>query len=106
MELGAPDNDGRKKPVPVKESEHNVKTDAVIIALGSGSNPLLAKSDSKLKTDTHGHIKLADPDINLTSRPGVFAGGDIVTGAATVISAMGAGKKAAQGIHQFVMNSA
>ncbi|MGV7221946.1 MAG: NADPH-dependent glutamate synthase [Nitrospinales bacterium] len=106
MELGEPDSDNRKQPFPIKDSEHTVKTDAVIIALGSGSNPLLAKSDSNLKTDTHGHIELADPDINLTSRPGVFAGGDIVTGAATVISAMGAGKKAAQGIHQYVMNSA
>ena len=80
------------------------KADAVIIALGSGVNPLIAKSSSNLKTDPQGHIELADPDINLTSRLGVFAGGDIVTGAATVISAMAAGKKAAQGIHQYVMN--
>lgn len=103
MELGEPDASGRKHPQPVKNSTFTLQSDAVIIALGSGVNPLIAKSSSDLKTDTQGHIELADTDINLTSRPGVFAGGDIVTGAATVISAMGAGKKAAQGIHQYVM---
>lgn len=104
MELGEPDSSGRKRPRPVENSAFALKTDAVIIALGSGVNPLIAKSASDIKTDRHGHIEVADPDINLTSRAGVFAGGDIVTGAATVISAMGAGKKAAQGIHQYVMN--
>ena len=104
MELGEPDATGRKHPHPVKDSKVSLEVDAVIIALGSGVNPLMAKSSSDLKTDTHGHIELADSEINLTSRSGVFAGGDIVTGAATVISAMGAGKKAAQGIHQYVMN--
>ena len=103
MELGEPDTSGRKHPQPVENSAFPLKTDAVIIALGSGVNPLIAKSASDLQTDSHGHIELADLDINLTSRPGVFAGGDIVTGAATVISAMGAGKKAAQGIHHYVM---
>jgi glutamate synthase (NADPH/NADH) small chain len=105
MILGEPDETGRKRPQPVEGSEHILTADAVIIALGSGVNPLLAKSESDLKTDTQGHIELADPDINLTSRPGVFAGGDIVTGSATVISAMGAGKKAAQGIHQYLLNA-
>jgi glutamate synthase (NADPH) small chain len=104
MELGEPDSSGRKQPRPVDNSAFPLKTDAVIIALGSGVNPLIAKSASDIKTDRHGHIEVADPDINLTSRAGVFAGGDIVTGAATVISAMGAGKKAAQGIHQYVMD--
>ena len=104
MELGEPDGSGRKHPRPVENSAFSIKTDAVIIALGSGVNPLIAKSASDLKTDSHGHIELADPNINLTSRPGVFAGGDIVTGAATVISAMGAGKKAAEGIHQYIMS--
>lgn len=104
MELGKPDSSGRKHPSPIKDSQFSLKADAVIIALGSGVNPLIAKSSSNLKTDPQGHIELADPDINLTSRLGVFAGGDIVTGAATVISAMAAGKKAAQGIHQYVMN--
>ena len=104
MELTEPDTSGRRRPQPVENSDFPLKTDAVIIALGSGVNPLIAKSASDLQTDTHGHIELADPDINLTSRLGVFAGGDIVTGAATVISAMGAGKKAAEGIHHYVMN--
>ena len=104
MKLGEPDASGRKQPQPIENSVHTIKSDAIIIALGSGVNPLIAKSSSDLKTDRHGHIELADPDINLTSRPGVFAGGDIVTGAATVISAMGAGKKAAEGIHKYVMN--
>lgn len=104
MELGKPDSSGRKQPATIKESQFPLKADAVIIALGSGVNPLIAKSTSNLKTDPQGHIELSDPDINLTSQSGVFAGGDIVTGAATVISAMAAGKKAAQGIHQYVMN--
>jgi len=104
MELDEPDSSGRKHPRPIENSAFSIKTDAVIIALGSGVNPLISKSACDLQTDSHGHIELADPDINLTSRPGIFAGGDIVTGAATVISAMGAGKKAAQGIHSYVMN--
>ncbi|MZH02757.1 MAG: NADPH-dependent glutamate synthase [Nitrospinae bacterium] len=104
MELDGADSSGRKRPQPVKGNTFPLKTDAVIIALGSGVNPLIAKSASDLETDNHGHIELADPNINLTSRPGVFAGGDIVTGAATVISAMGAGKKAAEGIHKYIMH--
>ncbi|MBT5633478.1 MAG: NADPH-dependent glutamate synthase [Nitrospina sp.] len=103
MELGEPDASGRKQPHSLHNSAFTLTTDSVIIALGSGVNPLIAKSSSDIKTDHHGHIEVADPNINLTSRPGVFAGGDIVTGAATVISAMEAGKKAAQGIHQYVM---
>lgn len=104
MELGLPDASGRKHPTPIQGSKFSLNMDAVIIALGSGVNPLIAKTSSDLNTDSHGHIELADPDINLTSRSGVFAGGDIVTGAATVISAMGAGKKAALGIHNYVMS--
>lgn len=104
MALGEPDSSGRRHPFPSKEKNLHLSADAAVIALGSGVNPLIAKSASDLKTDSHGHIELADPDINLTSHPGVFAGGDIVTGAATVISAMGAGKKAAKGIHQYLMN--
>jgi glutamate synthase (NADPH/NADH) small chain len=103
MQLGEPDSSGRKQPLPVAGSEFALGVDAVIVALGSGSNPLIAQSTSDLKTDRHGHIELADTDIQMTSKEGVFAGGDIVTGAATVISAMGAGKKAAQGIHDYVM---
>jgi glutamate synthase (NADPH/NADH) small chain len=104
MELGEPDASGRKQPRPVEGSEFSLSVDAVVIALGSGVNPLIAKSAADLKTDTQGHIELADPDVNVTYKPGVFAGGDIVTGAATVISAMGAGKKAAAGIHEYLMH--
>jgi glutamate synthase (NADPH/NADH) small chain len=86
-----------------QDSEVSIDADAVVIALGSGVNPLISKSSSELKTDSKGHIEVADPDVNLTSKKGVFAGGDIVTGAATVISAMGAGRKAAKGIHDYVM---
>ncbi len=105
MSLGEPDASGRRSPVPVPGSEYGLQADAVIIALGNGVNPLIAKSTSDLKTNSQGHIELADETLNATSKQGVFAGGDIVTGAATVISAMGAGKKAAQGIHQFLMSS-
>ncbi len=103
MRLGEPDASGRRRPEAIPGSEFQLKVDAVIIALGSGSNPLIAKTTSGLKTDAEGHIQIADPEVNRTFKEGVFAGGDIVTGAATVISAMGAGKKAAQGIHRYVM---
>lgn len=104
MELGEPDESGRRKAYAKPDSEFSIETDAVVIALGSGVNPLISKSASGLKTDSEGHIEVADPDVNLTSKKGVFAGGDIVTGAATVISAMGAGRKAAKGIHDYVMS--
>ncbi len=103
MELGQADSDGRKRPRAIEGSEYALSVDAVVIALGSGVNPLIAKTAADLKTDTKGHIEIADSDINQTFKPGVFAGGDIVTGAATVISAMGAGKKAAEGIHNYLM---
>jgi len=104
MELGEPDQSGRRQAYAKKDSEIFIDTDAVVIALGSGANPIISKSASGLKADSEGHIELADPDVNLTSKEGVFAGGDIVTGAATVISAMGAGRKAAKGIHDYVMS--
>jgi glutamate synthase (NADPH/NADH) small chain len=104
MKLGEPDSSGRKKPISIEGSEFKVEADAVIIALGSGTNPLIAQNTEDLKTDSEGRIKLSDADIQKTSKKGVFAGGDIVTGAATVISAMGAGKKAALGIHDYVMS--
>ncbi len=104
MKLGEPDSSGRKKPIPIEGSEFELEADAVVIALGSGTNPLIAQNTEDLKTDSRGRIKLSDADIQKTSKKGVFAGGDIVTGAATVISAMGAGKKAALGIHDYVMS--
>ncbi len=105
MTLGEADSSGRRRPVPVPDSEFELAADAVVIALGSGSNKLIAQDARDLATDAQGHIELSDADIQMTSKPGVFAGGDIVTGAATVISAMGAGKRAALGIHNYVMGS-
>jgi glutamate synthase (NADPH/NADH) small chain len=103
MRLGEPDASGRRIPIAIEGSHFVLDVDAVIIAIGSGSNPLLTRSASGLKTNTHGNIEVVDADSGLTAKKGVFAGGDIVTGAATVIEAMGAGKKAAQGIHAYVM---
>ncbi len=95
MELGEPDDSGRRRPVPVAGSEFEFETDMVVYAIGTNANPILGQT-SKLKLDKRGYIAT---DANLaTSIPGVYAGGDIVTGAATVIQAMGAGRKAARGM--------
>jgi glutamate synthase (NADPH/NADH) small chain len=100
MELGEPDASGRKRPVPIKDSNFILKVDTVIIAIGQTPNPLLAKITAGLKTNADGTIWV---DQNfLTSLGGVFAGGDIVSGADTVISAMAAGKKAAQAIDRYL----
>jgi glutamate synthase (NADPH/NADH) small chain len=104
MELGEPDSSGRRRPIPIKGSNYVMEVDAVILAIGNGSNPLLMKATPGLKTNKHGNIEVVDVEIGLTAREGVFAGGDIVTGAATVIEAMGAGKKAAMGIHRYIMS--
>ena len=104
MSLGEPDSSGRRRPVPIVGSNFTLEVDAVIIAIGSGSNPLLTRTTAWLKTNKHGNIEVVDAESGLTSRDGVFAGGDIVTGAATVIEAMGAGKRAAQGIHEYLMS--
>ena len=101
MELGEPDSSGRRRPVPVKGSEHTVDIDMVIVAIGQGPNPLLISSTPDLKTTEKGNI-VADEITCKTSKRGVFAGGDIVTGAATVILAMGAGKKAAEAIDTYL----
>ncbi|MFH1656010.1 MAG: NADPH-dependent glutamate synthase [Candidatus Omnitrophota bacterium] len=100
MRLGEPDASGRRKPVPIENSEFILDVDTVIVAIGQSPNPLLAKSTPKLKTNEKGTVRV---DENfMTSIPGVFAGGDIITGADTVISAMGAGKKAAVAIDNFI----
>jgi len=100
MELGEPDDSGRRRPVPVEGSEFEIKVDEVIVAIGQSPNPLIAQTAKGLKVDERGRVVV---DENLaTSIPGVFAGGDIVSGAATVISAMGAGKKAAESIDKFL----
>nr|AXS01399.1 glutamate synthase [uncultured bacterium] len=98
--LGEPGPDGRRRPVEVPGSDFELPCDQVIVAIGNGPNPLLARSFPELALDKRGHIA-ADPE-GRTNVPGVFAGGDIVTGADTVIGAMGAGKRAAAAIHAFL----
>ncbi len=100
MALGEPDASGRRRPVPVKDSNFTLDADTVIIAVGQHPNPLLPKVTADLKTNEGGTIRI---DGNfMTSIPGVFAGGDIVSGADTVISAMAAGKKAALAIDRYI----
>lgn len=101
MELGEPDASGRRRPVPIPGSEYDIAVDTVVVAIGQGPNPLATRSTPGLALNRHGNI-VADPETLQTSIPGVFAGGDIVTGAATVILAMGAGKQAACGIHAWL----
>jgi glutamate synthase (NADPH/NADH) small chain len=101
MELGEPDASGRRRPVPMKGSEFQLETDLVIVAVGSGANPLLTQSTPGLKLNQWGYIA-TDQATNKTSLKGVWAGGDIVTGAATVILAMGAGRTAANSIHNYL----
>ena len=101
MELGEPDSSGRRRPVPVKGSEFIVAADTVIIAIGNQPNPLVPQSSPEIQTSKWGTI-IADPATMMTSKPGVFAGGDIVSGAATVISAMGQGKIAARAMHRYL----
>jgi glutamate synthase (NADPH/NADH) small chain len=100
MELGEADESGRKRPIPIKGSNFILDVDTVIVAIGQNPNPLLSKITSGLKTNKDGTI-FVDKNF-MTSVPGVFAGGDIITGADTVISAMGAGKKAAIAIDKYI----
>ena len=100
MELGEPDESGRRSPVEVPGSEFEIETDTVIMSLGTSPNPLIAKTTAGLETTRRGCL-VADEN-GATTRPGVFAGGDAVTGAATVILAMGAGRKAAAAIHKYI----
>ncbi len=101
MELGEPDASGRRRPVPIAGSAFHMDTDLVIVAVGSGANPLLTQSTTDMQLNQRGYI-VADPQTGKTTKKGVWAGGDIVTGAATVILAMGAGRKAADSIHQYL----
>lgn len=101
MELGEPDDSGRRRPVPVEGSEFELEVDTVVIAIGQGPNPLIQSTTKGLQTNKRGNI-IADEKTCATSKPGVFAGGDIVTGAATVILAMGAGKKAAAAMDAYL----
>jgi glutamate synthase (NADPH/NADH) small chain len=101
MKLGEPDASGRPRPVPLENSEFDVPLDVAIIAVGTGPNPLVQSTTPDLATDRRGYIQ-AGAETMRTSKRGVFAGGDIVTGSATVILAMGAGRKAAGSIHAYL----
>jgi glutamate synthase (NADPH/NADH) small chain len=101
MELGEPDQSGRRKPVPVKGSEFQITIDVAIPAVGTRSNPLLTQSIPDLVLNKRGYI-VADEETGMTTKRGVFAGGDILTGSATVILAMGAGRKAAKAINEYL----
>ena len=101
MELGEPDASGRRSPVEIPGSEFEIECDAVVIAIGNRPNPLIPMTTSGLKTTKKGTLEV-DPDTLQTSMEGVFAGGDVVSGAATVISAMGQAKKAAASINKFL----
>jgi glutamate synthase (NADPH/NADH) small chain len=101
MELGPPDESGRRRPVPCKGSEFVMDTDTVIVAIGRTPNPIIQSTTEGLQVTKWGTI--VTDENGKTSIEGVYAGGDIVTGEATVISAMGAGKKAAQAIHEYLM---
>ncbi len=101
MELGEPDESGRRSPVPVEGSEFTIPADVVVIAIGTSPNPIIFKGSEGLDQSKRGTV-VADEETGATSKCGVFAGGDVVTGAATVISAMGAGKKAARAIDEYL----
>ena len=101
MELGEPDDSGRRRPVPIEGSEYRVKIDAAVSSIGNSPNPLIPMTTPGLEVGRRGNI-VADEETGKTSRAAVWAGGDVVTGAATVISAMGAGRKAAQDIHEYL----
>ncbi len=104
MELGEPDDSGRRRPIPIEGSEFILDVDTVIIAIGQSPNPILLKDTPDIETTDWGTV-VADKETGQTTKEGVFAGGDVVTGAATVIQAMGAGKKAAKAIDEYVMSN-
>ncbi|MEA3478866.1 MAG: NADPH-dependent glutamate synthase [Bacteroidota bacterium] len=101
MELGAPDDSGRRRPVPIEGANFILPVDVVIVAIGNSPNPLVPATTPDIETTKWGTIK-TDLETGKTSKEGVFAGGDVATGAATVIQAMGAGKIAARGIHAYL----
>lgn len=101
MELGEPDASGRRSPVPIPGSEFLIDVDTVVVAVGTQANPIIPATTPGLETNRRGYIVIKD-ESGATSRAGVYAGGDIVTGSATVILAMGAGKKAARAIHELL----
>ena len=100
MELGEPDDSGRRRPIAIPDSEYDIDTDVVVIAIGQGPNPVLTQTSPDIALNKRGNI-VADT-VGKTNKKGVFAGGDIVTGAATVILAMGAGKVAAKAMDEYI----
>lgn len=102
MELGEPDESGRRSPIPIKGSEFLIDVDTVVVAIGTMANPVIQATTPGLEVNRRGYI-ITKGETGETTREGVYAGGDIVTGSATVILAMGAGRKAAQAIHEYVM---
>ncbi len=105
MELGEPDASGRRRPVPIKDSEYKIDIDMAVIAIGNGSNPIIQKTTPDIDFNKWGNIKVNEETME-TTKKGVFAGGDIVTGGATVILAMGAGRKAAHAIDDYLKTPA
>jgi glutamate synthase (NADPH/NADH) small chain len=103
MELGEPDASGRRRPIPIEGSEFMMDADTAVIAIGQTPNPLIQRTTEGLETTKWGTI-IVKEETGETTKKGVYAGGDVVSGAATVISAMGAGKKAARSIHQYILN--
>ena len=103
MELGEPDASGRRRPQPIEGSEYELEADMVIVAIGNTPNPLIRTTTPGLEANKWGCI-VADEATGATSREGVYAGGDAVTGAATVILAMGAGKDAAKAMDEYIQN--
>ena len=101
MELGEPDDSGRRRPVPIEGSEFHLECDLCIVAVGSGANPLLTSETPDMKLNQWGYV-MTEEHSGKTTKKGVWAGGDIVTGAATVILAMGAGREAANSIHDYL----
>jgi glutamate synthase (NADPH/NADH) small chain len=101
MELGEPDESGRRRPVPIKGSEFETECDTAVVSIGAGANPLLTKATPDIQLNRRGYI-IAEPETGKTTKKGVWAGGDIVTGQATVILAMGAGRMAANSIHNYL----
>ena len=102
MRLGKPDESGRRRPIPIENSEFLIDADTVLLGIGASANPILTKSIPDLKLNEWGYIETDEN--SRTNIEGVYAGGDIVSGSATVISAMGAGKRAAHSIHQYLKN--
>lgn len=104
MKLGEPDDSGRRRPIPIEGSNFSISLDTIVIAIGQNPNPLITSATPNLKTGWKNTIA-ADEETGATSIPGVFAGGDIVTGAATVIEAMGAGRRAAKAMDKYAQSA-